>query len=227
MNKYYIEKIPEILSRKDLTKYVSAFLLGDGSLLNQKNKPHHKTNAHYVLWQIAEHKDYVLWQADILSQLTRLRVYEKDAYVNSQGANAKPSMSVQTMSLPFYTTIYNRWYKDGRKIISAHDLKLLDWEVAAILYQDDGYIEQTGNYVRIRICTDCYTYGDVCLLRRALKEKLDIGFDIIERKNPSGIMYRLQSTKDMAKRFLDGVAPYMQPSFQYKLYSHENLHING
>lgn len=207
-----------MINRKELTKYVSAFILGDGHLALSTGS----RNAHYVLHQKAIHTDYVLWQADILETLTKIRVRYKDAYTNSQGAQAKPSIRIETMNHPFYTTLHQRWYNHRIKQISFHDLKLLDWEMLAIFYQDDGYIEvserQTkSNYVRVRIATDCYTYGDLYLLTKAIKEKTNIGFDIVGRKLQHRQGYRLQTTKDMARRFIEGITPYVKESYRYKI----------
>lgn len=210
--------VTTMINRKELTKYVSAFVLGDGHLaLSTGSK-----NAHYVLHQKEIHSDYVLWQADILESLTKIRVRYKDAYITSQGAQAKPTIRIETMNHPFYTTLHQRWYAGKIKQISPHDLKLLDWEMLAILYQDDGYIEisprQTkNNYVRIRIATDCFTYGDLYLLTKAIKEKINIGFDIVARKLQHRTGYRLQTTKDMARRFIEGITPYIKPSYLYKI----------
>jgi hypothetical protein len=207
------------ISRKELTKYVWAFTLGDGWLtINTGSR-----NAHYGLHQIATHKDYIDWQSDILSELTAVRYREKPAYINSQGANAKPSIRIETMNHPFYTTLYERIYTPVRvKQISPHDLKLLDWECLAILYQDDGYIEVSDrvtmeNYVRVRIATDNYSYGDIVLLQKAIYEKTNIPFDIQRRKLATTYGYRLQARKEYARRFIDGITPYVKLSFAYKL----------
>lgn len=205
-----------ISDKKVLVKYVSAFLLGDGWL--QKQVDNNK-NARYGLHQLAIHKDYIDWQASILENLTRVTYRYKDAYINSQEA----SIRIWTMAHPFYTTLYERIYTQNRvKSINPHDLKLLDWETLAILYQDDGYIEvsprlTTGNYVRVRIATDNYTYGDLVLLQKAIFEKTKLPFDIRLRKLKNTNGYRLQLTKDYAKRFLEGIGPYVKDSYQYKL----------
>jgi hypothetical protein len=208
-----------VKNRKDLTRFVWGFTLGDGWLVVSTGSK----NAHYGLHQIAIHKDYVNWQAEVLETLTKVRTREKEEYINSQGANAKPSIRIETMNHPFYTTLYERVYTNLKvKQISPHDLKLLDWQNLACLYQDDGYIEVSANkyaenYVRVRIATDNYSFADVNLLQKAIFEKYKITFNVIKRKLKYTYGYRLEAKKDNAKRFLEGVEPYMFPSFHYKL----------
>lgn len=220
MNQYpmNIKCNQRITDRKILTKYIAAFLLGDGCV----HIPYRHTNAAYALGQIKIHEDYVMWQADILSNLTSVNIHYKPAYIQSQGAQAKESLYLHTGVLPFFTTIRERFYIQGRKTISPHDLKLFDWETAAIWYMDDGYIEVQDRltkekYVRVRICTDCFSYGDVVLLQKVIYEKLGIAFSIRRRKLKSSYGYRLEARTDNAKRFLDGVSKYTHPSFQYKI----------
>jgi len=208
------------IGRKELTKYIFSFTLGDG-WMTKRNK-----NANYGLHQLSIHKDYIEWQANILETLTSVNWRDIPAYINIQGAKAKASIRIETKTHPFYTTLYERIYTERKiKQISPHDLKLLDWETLAILYQDDGYIEVSPritqeNYVRIRIATDNFTYGDVVLLQRAIYEYTNIPFDIQRRKFKETYGYRLQARKDYAKRFIEGITPYVKPSYEYKLDIH-------
>lgn len=202
-----------ITNKKSLVKYVSAMVLGDGFI--SKSSPDRK-NYQYRINQIDIHLDYIQWQADILSNLTKIQVY-KTNYIDKRGWNTQPQLSLRTGALPFFTTIRERTYINGKKVISPHDLKLLDWETVAILYMDDGHLEQKGNYVRINIATDGYSFGDISLLQKAIYQKLNISFDIKRRKNVNNVVYRLYSSKDNAKRFLEGISKIIVPSFEYKL----------
>lgn len=221
-------------NRKDLTAYVWAFTLGDGALsslkpysrnIEETNIGRKRTgiNSHYYLKQLSVHKDYVDWQASILERLTQVTIRANKAYVDNRGYSIKEQLELTTRSHPFYTTLRERIYYNGLKAISPHDLKLLDWETAAIFYMDDGWLDTKetktkGLYIRASIASHSFTYGDNTLLRDAFAEKLGVHFDTKRHKQKSGeYKWFLQTSKDNAKRFLEGITPYIKPSFEYKL----------
>ena len=106
------------------------------------------------------------------------------------------------------------------------NLKLMDWEMLATIYMDNGWIEtkqtQTkGVWTRVSIATMAYSYADNKMLRDFIFENFGISFDVNFKTARSGeIHYYLRNTKDNAKRFLDGVSKYVVPSYQYKI-SHD------
>lgn len=205
-----------ITDKKLLTKYVAAFLLGDGCLIKSKKC----TNVRYSLGQIAEHKDYVDWQISILQNLTSVSLYEYPEHVQSQGAVAKRTYQFDTKTHPFYTTLFERFYICGHKVISPHDLKLLDWESIAIWYMDDGYMynpDRLGKKSTSHFCTDCYSYGDCLLLKKVLYERFDIMTGLWRRKLKNGYGYRITIATKSMDLFINSIRPFILPSFEYKL----------
>lgn len=208
-----------MINNKELTRLISAMVIGDGSLRKWQGVK----NAGYSLSQIAAHKDYIDWQIDILSNITKPSIAYYDAVEGHQA-----SYKLWTKSHPFFTTLYERIYFDGRKSVSTHDLELFDWQSAAIWFMDDGYrlkskdINQRGN---VFYSTDNFTHAEVILLQKALYNKLNIPFNIRRRgyKKDGTIIYRLVATKDNAEKFVEGISPFILPSFEYKLSSERNL----
>jgi hypothetical protein len=207
------------MNKKELTRLISAMVIGDGSLRKWQGVK----NAGYSFGQIATHKDYVDWQMNILSEITTPSVKWYDAKEGHQAI-----YKVWTKSHPFFTTLYDRTYFNGRKSVSTHDLELFDWQSAAIWFMDDGYRlksadkNQRGN---VFYSTDNYTHAEVILLQKVLYNKLNIPFNIRRRgyKKDGTIIYRLVATKDNAERFIEGIKPFILPSFEYKLSSERNL----
>lgn len=228
MEKYPIKlTVPNCIvsDKKELTKYVWAFTLGDGCIRIQlnKNRANRDVNYHFECGQIAEHEDYILWRADILSNITSVLLQYKVI------KNGKPQIHTQTGRHPFFTTIRTRTYLNNHKVISEHDLKLLDWETLAILYQDDGSLSKkpVGNTCyTLSLATDSFSYGDNILLQRAIKEKVDILFRVnkLFSKSTGNLYHRLiLSRYDTICRFLDGVSKFIKPSFEYKLLPNAQL----
>lgn len=224
------------METKDFTKKIWAFTLGDGGLSTTKSynlveeRKHERSwynrekNSHYYLKQREDHKDYIDWQANYLEQLTSVRVQYNEPYVDKRGYAIKGQYELHTKTHPIYTTLRNRIYLNGVKCVSEHDLHLLDWECMAIFYMDDGWIDvqhfSTGPYIRLAIASHNYTYGDQLMLKEAIKEKLGIEFNIQKHLQKSGeYKFYLKTKKDHAKRFLDGIAKFIVPSYEYKLFS--------
>lgn len=129
------------MNKKELTKYVSSMVIGDGCLRVWRGVK----NAGYNFKQIAEHEDYVNWQEEILSNVCKVTKRFYGESVDKNNVHHKSFYSLETLSHPFYTTIRNRMYFDGRKTVSPHDLELFDEHSAAIWYMDDGYILKSIN----------------------------------------------------------------------------------
>ena len=220
MNKVVITKTNTKLDNKILTKYVSAFVLGDGSLRTWKNVK----NAAYAFAQVAKHKNYVMWQADIISNITSVNMRYYGQQTTKDGVNHQDKYVIETRSHPFFTTLRSRWYIDGKKTVSPHDLKQFDWECAAIWYMDDGYIlksDDKHHKGNVFLCTDCFSFAEVSMLQKLLYEKLNIPFDTIKRgfRKDGSQIYRLRTRKENAQKFLGGIEKFIFSSFEYKLSS--------
>jgi hypothetical protein len=57
------------------------------------------------------------------------------------------------------------------------------------------------------------SYGDQFILKKALKEKLDLEWNI----NKHNQYYYLRLRCKDVQKFMEGISPYMKPSFSYKL----------
>jgi len=219
------------MDNKEFTKLVSSFVIGDGYLSNLKqyNKGNtygqlaKRKNCQYSLKQLSIHRDYVEWQSDILEYLTKVTIKIVPKYTDKRGYFCKEKLELHTRRNPFYTTMRNNFYINSVKIINPHYLKLWDAQSLAILYMDDGWLEKQINqdetiYYRIGIATHSYSYGDNMLLKKMIKEKFAIEFDIKKHKQKSGeYKFFLRNSKNNTLRFIDLVYPYIFPSFQYKI----------
>ena len=219
------------MDTKELTNLISSFIIGDGALSNLKhygkgkgNYEINKTkNSKYYLKQLSIHKDYIEWQASILENLTRVSMNTVKEYIDSRGYKAKEQIHLSSMCHPFYTTMRQNFYINNEKIISPHYLKLWNEQSMAILFMDDGWLEKTLNengtiYYRVGIATHSFTYGDNMLLKKMIKEKFAIEFDIKKHKQKSGqYKFYLRNSKNNSLRFLDLISPFVFPSFFYKI----------
>jgi len=211
------------VDKKTLTKYIVAFCYGDGFLGK------HGKNARFQANNIIDNLDYIEWRASILENVSGLSMSERVPKIKGW----KVLINTTTHTHPMYTTIWQRLYLNGRKVFDPHYLKLLDWETLAILYMDDGtlgctkqeYKDKTYRNYYPKIATCAYSYGDNLLLKKAIKDKLGIEFNINRHsRNKRGeTTYILSLQANSRERFLSGVEQYILPSFRYKIYPNDEL----
>lgn len=207
------------MDNKELTKLVSSFLLGDGHLRKWANRPN--LPAAYGLSQVDKHKGYVEWQRSVLSNITSSNLLWYPPSVKD-GVSRQGVYKLETKSHPFFETLRERWYHDGKKTVSLHDIRQMDWQMLAIWYMDDGYIinsphkSHDGN---VFLCTDCFSEAEVVLLQKAVYDGTGVAMDIRQRgkKTDGTRIYRLCAKNRQAEDFRNGVKPHMFESFFYKL----------
>lgn len=204
------------MDNKQLTKLLSYFIMGDGGVYQYDLK-----NAYFVMNMKTENKDYIDWVEETLNSFVGTTKTDRKDY-NSDGCNRKDQIRLQSKQHPKLTILRERIYTDSYKGIDPHALKLLDWEAMAILYMCDGsLVEEKPNPKKqlvnsswnLTLSMKRLSYGDQLLLKKAIKEKLDVEFNI----NRQGKYYYLRlRSKDVAK-FCKGVEPFIKDSFKYKI----------
>lgn len=202
------------LNRKELVKLISYISMGDGGLYMGGGA----RNASFAMNMKQENSDYIYFCKEVLEQVVGCSVTERKVEGNRQ-----PQYRLQSKTHPLLTEIRDRIYTDKYKGIDPHALKMLDAEALAILYMCDGSLVVTEPWQTNRGSVNTeysvtlnmkrLSYGDQFILKKALKDMLDLEWNI----NRQGAYYYLRlRTKDVDK-FMEMVAPYVFPSFQYKL----------
>lgn len=211
----------ETLNKKELVKLISYIVMGDGGLYFPSKRTD-GTNAQFIMNMKEENKDYILFCKDVLEQLTGCRIAERKDY-NVDGCMRKPQLRLESNRHPLLTQIHSRVYTGKYKGIDPHALKMLDAEALAILYMCDGSFVIEKPNPKKGLVNESYnvtlnmkrlSYGDLFILKKALKEKLDLEFNI-NRQNE--YYYLRLRVKDFNK-FMEMVAPHVLPSFQYKIH---------
>jgi hypothetical protein len=96
-------------------------------------------------------------------------------------------------------------------------LTLLDAQALAIIYMADGscvYDKRSPNAKpNVTLNTKGFSYGDNWLLKKEIKEKLNLEFNIQRQNN---YWYLRLRSKDF-EVFIDMIRGFVTPSFSYKL----------
>lgn len=190
-----------------LSKFLTWSVTGDGYV----GYSTHNKNAHYSIQRDPKHRDYL---DSIYNKLHNLQdcTVRIDEYTRKD--NGKTVLDLRTSSHPLFSRVRERQYIQNHRVIDPHQLTMLDWEVAAYLYMDDGSlcVNNKGSLVT-RISTCAFSYGDHELLRKAFIEKLGIIWNI----NRNGNTWQLNLAKQSRDKWFDKISPFILNSYKYKL----------
>lgn len=195
------------INMMQLSKFLTWSVTGDGYI----GYATHNKNAHYSISRSPEHSDYLEVVRQRLQELPDCNV-RLDTYIRKD--NNKTVLNLRTTSHPIFTRVRERQYINSHKVIDPHQLTMLDWEVAALLYMDDGSlcVNNKGSLIT-RLSTCHFSYGDHELLRRAFVEKLGVIWNI----NRNGNTWQLNLAKQSRDKWFDGIRNYIVYSYKYKL----------
>lgn len=196
----------ETMDKKQLTKLLSYFIMGDGSLeFGEKSK-----NARFSVCHSKQNSDYLFWKESVLNEITSTTRYERSRTKESHSIN----VVIRSKQHPIYSILHNRLYYNGKKTVDPHTLKLLDWEAVAILLQDDGSHSHNGTRTtNLYLHTNTFSYAENLLLKQAIRDILGVEFNVVRNKK----WYELRLRAKDYNKFTDGCEPFVFESFKYKL----------
>lgn len=196
---------------KEVSKRLYYFSMFDGHL----QKRFETGNARLSISMNCEHVEYIAAVADTLETAgIGYSISESDR--RSENPNRTPQLRLQSKSHPFLTRIWERMYINKHKVVDLHMIALLDAEALAIAFMADGgrYVDKkwaaTPQYV---LHTNGLSYGDNFVLKKALKDKFNLEFNI-DKKNQ---YFQLRLRRPDSKAFEELISEFVFPSFYYKL----------
>lgn len=197
---------------KELSKRLYFYSTFDGGLYMAAQS----TNAKFIINMKKENSDYVEKVRDTLVE-AGIGCTMTDRKLQDDGFNRQPQVTLTSKNHPKLTTIRDRIYIDGKKVIDPHMLTMMDAEALAIIFMADGsrvYDKRSPNAKpNITLNTKGFSYGCNLLLKKAIKETLDLEFNIQRQNN---YWYLRLRARDI-ERFDELVSPFVLPSFSYKL----------
>lgn len=195
----------KIEDKKELVKLCSFMVMGDGGVYKSTGSKEYS----FAMNMIVKNEDYVLLCKDILENITSCKI----SPVQKEG-NRQLQLRLSSKGHPFFTTLRNRIYIDKYKSIDQHALKLLDYEALSFLYMSDGSLSLSkGKFPTVTLNLKRLSYGDLFILKKALKEKLDLEWNI----NKDGKYFYLRLRQKDILKFMENIKPYITPSFMYKI----------
>lgn len=175
-------------------------LLGDTGLVMPKNGKHARGCFAHSLAQ----ENYCKWMEQELSNFCSKGIY-KEQY-DKRTNKVYKSYYVNMKASEYLTTLYHKFYPNGKKIIPKDLLYTLDGLGIAVWFMDDG-CKSSGSF---SIATNCFTMEDLEMVREFFKIKFNINISI--RKD-----YTIYIKADSKKIFINLIKDYIHPDCLYKL----------
>ena len=175
-------------------------LLGDMGLQMPKLGKHARGCFAHSLKQ----ENYCKWIQQELSNFCSQGIYKEQH--DKRTDKIYKCYYVPLKTSEYLTTLYNKFYPHGKKIVPRDLLYMLDGLGIAIWFMDDGYAS-SGSY---KIATNCFSYEDLEIIKEFFKTKFDINVSI--HKN-----HTIYIKADSRDKFKNLIKDYMHPDCLYKL----------
>jgi len=209
------------MDKKQLNKLISAFSMADGGLYKRSDNG----NAYFMMNMLSCHDDYIEWVRETLSNLVHVN---KNKVLNPC---KRPQTNLNSRSHPLLTEIHKRIYRDcGYKGLDEHWINNIDFEILAIFYMADGslYVDPVNPKKglinpspNVSLCMKRLSYGDTWFLKKVLKERLDLEFNIQQQHYKNKVYYYLRLRNKDIEKFIKGITPFVKGSFFHKLWDSE------
>lgn len=176
-------------------------LLGDGGL-RYKGK-NCRLHIKHAAWQLP----LVQFKHEIFQNFVSMKIREF-----TQAVKGKKYSFIEFVSRthPEFTTFYNIFYRDGKKIVPNNiEILLTEPQSLAVWFMDDGSAEYAG----VSFQTHCFSKSEVKLLQHCLERNFKL-LTTIRRNKGKWILY---VPKRSLMKFRNLVKSFMLDRFLYKL----------
>lgn len=194
-------------------------LLGDGSLRMGNDC----VNASFNERHCESQHDYLSWKNGILKPFVKSKLAKTEAcdhIIVGTECRCQSSYKLTTISHPYLTALYYKWYRDGKKVVPMDVFGELNVLSYAVWFCDDGslvYRPKDGVY-RLDLHTEGFTHKEnVFLCRGVLSKFFDMPFRLNERTYKSGkAWYICISGQDNLRRITDVLKPVIPDCMLHK-----------
>ena len=132
----------------------------------------------------------------------------------------RTTYTLRTIRHPVFTEVHGLTYRDGQKRVTREWLDKLDERGLAVWFFDDGCTSRKGNKIRVTLCTNCFSWNEIEIIRQWLLDRWDTPTTTVrDEKKYKGKDYgwQLCLSPTSSRDFLCRVTPYAVPCVQYKV----------
>jgi len=208
------------LNREELRSVIIAMVMGDGCLSCRKGR----SEAFFQMSHCEAQYEYMLWKKKFLDKITSSSIHKTKRELNGK---IFYGYHLGTRQHPMLTKLRKRMYYNGRKVLDEYIVKKLNPLSLAILFMDNGThgFNPNGKDVTFYLSTEAYDYANQLLLKKSLKLKFDLDWNINKagKTKLGNYKYRLRLRNKHNDRFVEIIKPYIVPCMRYKLGPYANL----
>ncbi|OHB70661.1 MAG: hypothetical protein A2W23_02610 [Planctomycetes bacterium RBG_16_43_13] len=185
-------------------------LLGDACIPT----PTRKITCHLQLSHKKADEEYLNMKVNMLRYLTEVTVKEYDQKLDDK---IYPQVSARTRSHPFYNSIYDHMYYQGRKTVDEHVLKCLTPLGLALWYFDDGTLAGEMGWRNPYICSHNFNKIENELLCRMVHKRFGVTFRTVKKNIKDKTYYWMRLRRKDREKFLNIVAPFAPQCMRRKI----------
>ena len=206
------------LNRNEIKSAIIGMVIGDGCISKRQGRK----NAYYQMSHSEKQYEYLLWKQKILNKITSSTIHPTKKEINGK---IFKGYHLSTKQHPMFTKLYNRFYYKKIKVLDEYLVKMIIPLTFAIMYMDDGTFgkHHSSGKDSFFLCTQNFDYANQLLLKKSLKIKFDLDWNInkAEKRKDGSYNYRLRLANKRNEEFIDIIKPYVNlvPCMQYKLSS--------
>ena len=199
--------VAETRVSEPLQAAVVGMILGDASLIQARRCKGAYLQFRHSLAQ----KEFALWKADILREITHVSVTESEGYLDERTGKKYPFINVKTRQHPLYTKLRQAFYPVRHKVVDPFWLSKVDERGFAIWYFDDGTSKEHHCY----LATLGFSWPENQVIARFVWERFGIHAEVRRWAKGKPIL-RIPSKSRQTLR--DVLAQYAEPAgMGYKL----------
>lgn len=180
----------------------NSLFLGDGCIYKSNGNINYRINLAHSMKQ----KDYFMMKYNRIKDFIGTECFE-ETQTHIKYKKEYSCIKFQSLVNPFFTKMYSKWYKDGKKIVPIDIEELLSEELLALKYFDDGSLKGVG----YSISMNDYKKEDVIRLSDAIRNNFGISCNY---HNNYKVLYIPSKYRNQFRNIIE---KYATPSVLYKL----------
>lgn len=210
------------MDREEIRSAIVGMIIGDGCISKRRGR----SEAYFQMSHCEKQYEYLLWKQKFLNTITSSTIHRVKKELNGK---IFKGYHLGTKQHPFFTRFYKRFYHNGHKVVDEYLVKKISPLALAIIFMDNGTYRYNPNKKNITfyLCTQAFDYANQLLLKKSLKIKYDLDWNINKaNKTKSGnYNYRLRLANRHNDKFVEIIKSFIIPCMLYKLGPYANTLI--
>ena len=188
---------------------VIGMTLGDASIIKRESG-----SCYFKTTHAKKDEEYVFDKSRMLGWLNETKCSDGISKLNGR---EYPYVVARTLTHPFYSSLYEHMYFDGRKTVNEHVMKCLTPLGLPLWYQDDGTLSGEMGYRCPYICSHNFNQTENELLARMVHKNFGVTFRVIKKNVKEKTYFWLRLRRKDRDSFFEIIKPYISKCMLRKI----------